>query len=376
MSRLRVLCLTSEYPPRVGGVATHVYELTRALRAEGLSVTVVAPPWPGAADEDAGTRRYSPLIRAQPFHDVLLARWCRHLLRAQPVDLIHVHGLRPLRPALATGLPVVFTNHTSGFLKTLAGGGPRLARLGRLLAGCAHILAPSEELAEASRRAGYQGPVTYLPNGVDAQRFAPGSAPAVRAVWGAQPTDVVAVIARRLVAKNGVVIAAQALAQTMPDVRFVFVGEGAERAAIAGILARDGSEGRALLAGEAPNTAMPEIYRAADLALLPSLMEATSIAGLEAMACGLPLIGSAVGGIPALIGAGINGLLVPPSNPAALAEAVNALARDPARRIAMGAASRAAVLRQFTWQGIAQQTAAVFEAVVAQRRALPLDSSR
>ena len=368
MSALRVLCLTSEYPPRVGGVATHVYELARALRAAGLGVTVVAPPWPGATDEPADTLRYSPWLRAQPFHDVLLGRWCRQLLQRLPADVIHVHGLRPLRAALSTGLPVVFTNHTSGFLKTLAGGGARLKRLGALLAGCAHILAPSEELAEASRRAGYQGPVTYLPNGVDATRFAPGDAAAVRASWGAREAELVAVIARRLVAKNGVVVAAEALAHTVPEVRFVFVGEGVERTAITEILARDGTGARAVLAGESPNTAMPEIYRAADVALLPSLMEATSIAGLEAMACGLPLIGSAVGGIPALVTSGVNGLLVPPSDPHALAHAVNALAADPALRARMGAASRTAVLEHFTWQGIAQQTAAIFADVVAQRR--------
>ena len=75
-----------------------------------------------------------------------------------------------------------------------------------------------------------------------------------------------------------------------------------------------------------------------------------------------------MGGIPALITSGLNGLLVPPSDPQALASAINALAADPALRARMGEASRAAVLRQFTWEGIARQTAAIFRDVVAQRR--------
>lgn len=367
---LRVLFLTSEYPPRVGGVATHVFELASALRSASVQVSVVAPPWSGALEEP-NLERYSPLIRAQPFHDFLLAKWLKRRVAEQAFDLIHVHGLRPLRAALATGLPVVFTNHTSGFLKTLALGGRRLQRLGHLIAGCAHILAPSEELAAASARAGYPGPVSYIPNGVDAQRFCPGVAPALRQRWGVAEHEVLVVIARRLVAKNGVVTAAQAVQHTHPSVRFVFVGEGAERAAITEVLRNDGSAGRALLAGETPNDLMPEVYRAADIAVLPSLMEATSIAGLEAMACARAMVGSAVGGIPALIENGVNGLLVPPANPPALAAAINQIAEDAALRAAMGEASRARVLAQFTWQGIAERTADVYQRVLARAPGRP-----
>ncbi len=365
MSPLRVLFLTSEYPPRVGGVATHVAELAGALRGLGVEVSVVAPPWRGDAGASAPhVTRYSPSIRAQPFHDLLLGRWCRRWLARHPVDLIHVHGLRPLRAALGTGLPVVFTNHTSGFLKTLAAGGARLERLQRLLAPCARILAPSEELADASRAAGYTGPVAYIPNGVDATRFAPGDAPAVRKTWGCAEADVVVVIARRLVAKNGVVVAARALKHAVPSLRFVFVGDGVEKPAIEQILRRDGCAERAVLAGECPNEQMPAVYHAADIALLPSLMEATSIAGLEAMACGLPMVGSAVGGIPALIKPGENGFLVPPSAPEALAAALNELALDPPLRKRMGAAAREVVLGNFTWTEIARRTVAAYDSAL------------
>jgi len=196
-------------------------------------------------------------------------------------------------------------------------------------------------------------------------------APALRQRWGVAEHEVLVVIARRLVAKNGVVIAAQAVQHTHPNVRFVFVGEGAERAAITEVLRNDGSAGRALLAGETPNDLMPEVYRAADIAVLPSLMEATSIAGLEAMACARAMVGSAVGGIPALIENGVNGLLVPPANPPALAAAINQIAEDAPLRSAMGEASRARVLAQFTWQGIAERTADVYQRVLARAPGRP-----
>jgi glycosyltransferase involved in cell wall biosynthesis len=89
-------------------------------------------------------------------------------------------------------------------------------------------------------------------------------------------------------------------------------------------------------------------------------MEATSIAGLEAMACGRALVGTRVGGIPALIDEGVTGLLVPPRDPAALARAVNRLASDSALCARMGAAARGRVEREFSWERIAEQTTRVY----------------
>jgi glycosyltransferase involved in cell wall biosynthesis len=232
LAEMRVLMLTSEFPPRIGGVATHVAELARAVRALGVHVSVVAPATPPAPGPEDQVIRHSPYVRAQPLADWLLGRWCRKLLMTQPFDLLHVHGLRPLRAAISSGLPVVFTNHTSGFLQTVAAGGLRRRRLGHLLAGCAHVLAPSEELVDAARAAGYAGAATYIPNGVDADRFSPGQAWSLRKRWGIEPEEAAVVIARRLVPKNGVADAARALGLTAPSVHFVFAGDGAERVAI------------------------------------------------------------------------------------------------------------------------------------------------
>lgn len=366
MSALEILMLTSEYPPRIGGVATHVAELARALRAGGERVTVVTPAHAGAATEP-DLIRHSPAVRAQPVADWLLARWCRRLVADRRFDLVHVHGLRPLRAALATGLPVVFTNHTSGFLQTVAGGGSRLARLGRLLARCALVLAPSEELVEATRRAGYRGPARYVPNGVDDQRFTPGAAPALRQAWGLEAGTAAVVIARRLVPKNGVMDAARALAHTREKLRFVFVGDGPLRAEMEAEIAALGVADRALFTGALPNPSMPEVYRAADLCLLPSRMEATSIAGLEAMATGCALIGTRVGGIPALIDDGRTGLLVDAADPPALARAVDALVRDAACRARFGAAARLRVAREFAWPRIAERTRAAYRETLDSR---------
>jgi glycosyltransferase involved in cell wall biosynthesis len=117
--------------------------------------------------------------------------------------------------------------------------------------------------------------------------------------------------------------------------------------------------------GAVANIDMPEIYRAADFCLLPSLMEATSIAGLEAMATGRALVGTRVGGIPALIDDGVTGLLVPPRDPPAIAAAVNALAHNRERCVQMGHAARARVEAQFAWPRIAERTVRAYRETLA-----------
>ena len=108
--------------------------------------------------------------------------------------------------------------------------------------------------------------------------------------------------------------------------------------------------------GSVPNADMPEIYSGADLAVLPSLMEATSIAGLEAMACGLSLVGTDVGGIPDLISDGVTGSLVPAARPDALGAAIRKLVETPERRRTFGAAARQKAVSEFSWHRIAERT--------------------
>jgi len=173
----------------------------------------------------------------------------------------------------------------------------------------------------------------------------------------------VVLLARRLVEKNGVVVFAEAATQLKDlPVRFVLAGDGPERAKVERILAQGGVLDRSILLGNVPNEQMLDVYRAADLSVLPSFMEATSITGLESMACGLPLVGTRVGGIPVLIEDGASGTLVEPGDPAALAAAIRELVLQPALRRRMGERARELAERRFSWRGIALQTLDVYRA--------------
>jgi glycosyltransferase involved in cell wall biosynthesis len=102
---------------------------------------------------------------------------------------------------------------------------------------------------------------------------------------------------------------------------------------------------------------LPDYYAAADVGVFPSIGdEAFGITIAEAMSCAKPVIGSYIGGIPEVVGnEGSCGVLVPPGDPRALAQAMRALALDPARRAAMGRAARARIERHYTWELVGQR---------------------
>jgi alpha-maltose-1-phosphate synthase len=88
--------------------------------------------------------------------------------------------------------------------------------------------------------------------------------------------------------------------------------------------------------------------------------EPLGIVNLEAMACGTAVVGSRVGGIPEVVDDGVTGLLVPPNDPASLADAMNALLHDPMRAAEMGSAGRERAVAEFSWGAVAAQTAALY----------------
>jgi glycosyltransferase involved in cell wall biosynthesis len=151
-----------------------------------------------------------------------------------------------------------------------------------------------------------------------------------------------------------------------PDVQFLIVGGGfpEERARFESMLAVEGQRHDVFFTGNVPNTAMPRFYALATIATLPSLMEATSISGLEAMSSGLPLVGTNVGGIPEIIDDGVSGLLVEPRRPDQLAAAYLRLLGDADLRTRLGAGARARVEREFAWPAISARTVAVYERAI------------
>lgn len=353
-----------DFYPNVGGIAAHVFELGRGLVRLGHCVHVYTVPTaghPAGESELDGMRVHRTSV---PKFKPVYSRMTRWMLNKEiakhHLDVVHVHGIRPLEATRGLDVPVVFTNHSSGFLKRIAAGEAQRRRIGKRLTHLAHVLAPSRELAERTKDAGFTGPVDYIPNGVDINKFLPGPA-TCREAWKVGSDVPVLLLGRRLVEKNGVVIFAESL-RHLADLEWVavFAGDGPDRGKVEAILNSNGMKDRCRLLGNVPNDLMPAVYRSADISILPSFMEATSITGLESMATALPLVGTNVGGIPELIKDGDTGFLVPAGEPVALAEAMRRLLTDVRLRKQMGQAARERTQQLFSWDSIAEQTVNVF----------------
>jgi glycosyltransferase involved in cell wall biosynthesis len=354
-----------DFFPHVGGIAAHVRELGRALVQLGHRVHVFTVP---ILDTTAGDseldgmqihRLDTPLFK--PVYSWQTHRALKKAIARHHIDVLHVHGIRPLEATRNLDVPVVFTNHSSGFLKRVAAGPRQQRRIAKRLRHVCHVLAPSQELVDRTLDVGYSGPVDFISNGVDTDKFTPGLSPA-RDAWNVSPDTPVLLLARRLVEKNGVTVFADALTHLKQhDWVAVFAGDGDQRGKIENTLANHQLMPRCRMLGSVPNPDMPALYRGADISVLPSYMEATSITGLESMSTALPLVGTRVGGIPTLVDEGHTGLLVPPGDPRALADALAELITDPQRRRAMGKAARQRAVDHFSWKSIAAQTAAAYQ---------------
>jgi glycosyltransferase involved in cell wall biosynthesis len=315
------------------------------MRRLGMAVTVLDEP-----DDRDAVRRLAAHLRAHGT-DVLHA----HMYRAEPI------GARAAR--LAGPPAMVATVHSSRVRSE-----QDVAALAVLNPLFDHLVAPSQFIVRKLRREGRGAvPTTIVPNGVDLERFAPQRSvlrAATRAALGV-PSDALLVgVVARLEAEKGhrhLLVAWPAIAQAIPHAWLVIAGTGSLDATLRGqadALPADVAR-RIVFAGNPAD--LPALTAALDMAVLPSLREAQGIAILEAMASGVPVVASAVGGIPETVRDGVDGLLVPPSNPVALASAVVRLARDPLVRARLGRAGRRRVEDHFGLDASVSQIASIYE---------------
>jgi len=342
-----------------GGVGTHVRSLALGLLERGVHVRVLAP----AATEDvfgfrATGAAFAPVEIAagiRPYDDARAGLALRRLLRADPVDLVHAHGLRAgAVSALVAPRPRVVTWHNAVLARGVAAA--TLTPLELLVARRADLtLGASADLVARAARLGARD-VRLAP--VAAPALAPPARPAaqVRAELGAQDRPLVLAIGRLHSQKafDVLVDAAAITASRNPPPLVVVAGDGPENVALQQQIARTGVPVRLL----GRRSDVPDLLAAADVVVLPSRWEARALVAQEALLAGRPLVATPVGGIPDLVGDGA--CLVPPDNPAALAAALRALLDDPAQAGALVERGRRRAATWPTPQDTIEQVAEVY----------------
>jgi glycosyltransferase involved in cell wall biosynthesis len=358
------------FPPEVGGLESHVYYLSRALVEMGHTVDVVTSlSLPGVPKEEEmeGIRVHRTWFPARNplgwgLHALGSVPRTRSLARA--ADVVHAQAFASVLPGVAarrvSGAPLVATFHTSHFL-TRARRPLWAPVLGAMVRAADYALAASREIAEVAERLARGRTVEALTNGVETTCFRPVE-PTLP-----PPKGLRIVVPRRLFPKNGVEFFVRALPLILEEVEVeaVLIGDGPERARIEALAGELGVADRLSFLGRRPHKEMPGLLCSGVLAVVPSLMAATSIAALEAMACGLPVAASAVGGLPEIVDKSVGGLFRP-GDPQDLARVVRALLQDPelARK---GERARERVVEAWSNRRLAERHLEIYEGLLQGR---------
>jgi glycosyltransferase involved in cell wall biosynthesis len=372
-----------------GGQNVFVADLARELGRQGHRITVYTrrdtPDLatrvefaPGVTVEHvpAGPDRPLPkdeLLRWMPdFGAYLARRWAD-----DPPDLAHAHfwmsGLAALKAGAARGIPVVQTYHALGTVKRRHQGAkdtspPERIRLERAIGRTvdAVIATCEDEVAELTRMGVPRRRIAVVPCGVDVDRFRPDG-PAEPA--GAAPR---LVALSRLVERKGVDTAIEALAR-IPDAELLVAG-GPPREELDGdpevhrlrLCAKEaGVADRVDFLGRVGRENVPLLLRSADLAVTLPWYEPFGMVPLEAMACGVPVIATGVGGHLDTVVDRVTGVHVRPRRPAETARRIRELLADRTRREALGIAAADRARSRFSWERVGGETAGVYAQVIA-----------
>jgi glycosyltransferase involved in cell wall biosynthesis len=243
---------------------------------------------------------------------------------------------------------------------------PNLRAADRVIAVSEHIADQATVLGVEPRR------ISVIRSGVDTQRFSPREKGDARRRLQLARTDNVVLFVGNLEPRKQVDVLLRAIAslkKKVPELRLLVVGSG-ESAGVQDQTARLirltqelGLEPGVRFMGRLSETELLDAYAAADVFALPSSSEAQGIVALEAMACGLTVVASAVGGLLGTIEDGATGFLVQASDVDALAEKLQEVLGDPQLRQRIGTAARRAVEQQFTWAKAAESTLDVYREV-------------
>ena len=397
-----------------GGQNVYVDKVARMLARRGhrvdvltrrddpaLPATVELEPGARVIHVDAGPPRFVAKEAMLEHMPEFSAALLRRVDASRPYDVVHANffmsGLVALQLRASFGIPMVMTFHALGEVRRqhqgAADGFPceRLEIERRIVETAERVIAecPQDEMDLVRLYGAERERIATVPCGVDLDEFAPADRAAARRDLGIGASDFVVLQLGRMVPRKGVdnVIRAVAQRRDRSAARLLVVGgdaapAGRERSdemqRLVDVADACGIADRVTFTGHRQRGELAAYYAACDVFVTTPWYEPFGITPLEAMASARPVIGSDVGGIRYSVVDGITGFLVPPRDPGALAARLDHLQADAPLARAMGRAGARRVRTRFTWDRVAEELEAVYQAVLAEtapaarrRRAFP-----
>ena len=284
------------------------------------------------------------------------AAWRRIAASPRQPDLVHAHALHQAARLRVGDMPVVIN----------LPGEPN-PRYRRDLQQADALVADGWAARHLPGKLGRS--IERIPKGVDADRFRPDG-PTLREPLHLERKRVVIGVARLVPIKN-VRLLIEAMAKVrlrLPDAHLLLVGDGPDRSAVRARAAELDLTDAVTFVGSVPQADLPALYRAADVFALSSDFDNSPNVVLEAMASGLPVVATDVGGVREFVAEGIGGAVVPPGNAAALANALEQYLAQPDRARAAGTHNRIKASAEFSWRSSALQLLDVYRRVIDSRR--------
>jgi starch synthase len=394
---MRVDIISKEYPPEVyGGAGVHVAELVKALRG-GLEVRVRAF---GAPRDEDGTTAYGVPVELSGANGAIqtLGTDLAIVSDVAGADVVHSHtwyaNFAGHLASLLHGIPHVVTAHSLEPLRPWKaeqlGGGYAVSSYIEKTAyeGAAAVVAVSEGMRDDILRsypALDPAKVRVIYNGIDTDSWAPVEDPGLLAEMGIDPTRPSVVFVGRITRQKGLPYLLRAAERLPADVQLILCAGAPDTPQIMAEVEelvrglQQTREGVVWIDRLLPRRELCAVLTAATTFVCPSVYEPLGIVNLEAMACGAAVVGTGTGGIPEVVVDGVTGRIVPidqvqdgtgtPIDPERfvgdLARVLTEVVSDPERARAYGEAGRRRAAEDFSWERIAEQTAALYTEVAA-----------
>lgn len=359
----RVLLVTNDFPPKVGGIQVVQDELCARVDPDRLTVLASAHP-DAAAHDEALPYEVRRTKATTMLPDRRVGSEVDALCADLRPDVVVFGSALPLgllrRPVLRRGIPYVVMVYGADVCVPARLPGTRTA-LRRVLAGAAGVVALGPFVASEVRRAlpGLHAPMLEIFPGVDTDRFVPGPHAAARQHLGLDPARPTITSISRLVPRKGMdllIEAAVRLRRILPDLQVAIGGTGRESSRLARLIRRLDAGSTVKLLGRVSDEDLPDVYRAGDVCTMLCHdrwrgleAEGFGIVFVEAAACGRPVVAGRSGGASDAVSDGINGIVVDATDAVAVDAALRGYLDAPGHAAAHGEAGRRRALESFTW---------------------------
>ncbi len=372
-----------------GGMNVYIREFVSSLTQAGLACDVFVRRWLDDLD---------PIVEVEPGFRVIhvpagsvdlakeelpsiveeFTEWMRDWFEDNPVDVLHANywlsGVVGHRLAHELDLPLVTTFHTLARVKAEMGDHEPQARMDAeaLVVACSDVMIANAEVEQQQLVDLYGADperVEIVAPGVDRAFFSPGSRDGAQAAIGYTGGPLVMFVGR-IQPLKGVDVAVEAFAGLANSAAHLMIVGGAsgqkgvaEVKKIRGLIDTLGLSDRVTFVPPQPHYALSTYYRAADVVVMPSRSESFGLVALEAAACGIPVVASAVGGLRTLVQDGETGFLIEGRDPADYTAAIDTILRDSDRAEAMGNAA-ATLAGRYSWSGLAGRLRAIYSDLI------------